>query len=112
MGAASSATLDRKAAHALPVAASLACAIASTDDNGFFTPSNVIEPLSNILGRPIEIANFQRHLAEFITENRGKILIRRGAERQYRFRFRDPMMQPYLIIRGLRKEMIPDTLAV
>jgi hypothetical protein len=30
----------------------LACAIASTDENGFFTPSNVIEPLSNILNRP------------------------------------------------------------
>jgi hypothetical protein len=46
-------------------------------------------------------------LAEFITDDRGKVLVRRGAERQYRFRFRDPMMQPYLIIRRLREEMIP-----
>jgi Cdc6-like AAA superfamily ATPase len=89
----------------------LGCAMASTDDNGFFTPSNVVEPLSEILGRSIEIANFQRHLAEFISEERGKILIRRGMERQYRFRFRDPMMQPYLLIRGIREGMIPDPTA-
>jgi len=86
----------------------LACAIAETDDGGFFTPSNIIPPLSKILNRPVEIANFQRHLSEFISDDRGAVLIRRGGERQYRFRFKDPMMQPYVIIKGIRDGMVDE----
>jgi hypothetical protein len=86
----------------------LACAIAETDDGGFFTPSSIIPPLSKILDRPVEIANFQRHLSEFISADRGAVLIRRGGERQYRFRFKDPMMQPYVIIKGIRDGMVDE----
>ncbi len=34
--------------------------------------------------------------------------MRRGDERQYRFRFNDPMMQPYVIIKGIRDGMIDE----
>jgi hypothetical protein len=66
----------------------------------FFTPTNVIEPLNSILRERKRHAHFERHLREFITERRGSIPIRRGDERQYRFRFNDPMMQPYVIVKG------------
>jgi len=33
-------------------------------------------------------------------------LIKRGGDRQQRFRFADPMMQPYVIIRGIQSGMI------
>jgi Cdc6-like AAA superfamily ATPase len=86
----------------------LGCAIAETDENGFFSPTNVIPALSRILDREVTVANFQRHLSEFISEGRGSILVRRGTERQYRFRFRDPMMQPYVIMKGIREGMIDE----
>ena len=86
----------------------LACAIAKQDDAGFFTPTNIVAPLSRIIGREVAHANFQRHLSEFISEDRGGMLVRRGRERQYRFRFRDPMMQPYVIIKGIRDGMVDE----
>ena len=87
----------------------LACAIAETDENGFFTPANVVPALSKILKREVEIATFQRHLNEFSSKDRGEILVRRGATRQYRFRFKDPMMQPYIIMKGIRENMVDES---
>jgi hypothetical protein len=75
----------------------LACALARTDEGGFFTATNVIEPLDALLQRKNQHAHLKRHLLEFVTK-RGKILIRRGDARQYRYRFTDPMTQPYVII--------------
>ncbi len=80
----------------------LACALATTDERGLFTPNAVVGPLSSILKREITIANFQNHLKKFIGDERSKILIRRGKERAYKFRFRDPIMQPYVIMKGVR----------
>jgi hypothetical protein len=76
----------------------LACALADTDDRGSFTPLAVCKPLAGILRRDkeVEIAAFQQHLKNFITGERGNILVRKGRERAYRFRFRDPLMQPYV----------------
>jgi energy-coupling factor transporter ATP-binding protein EcfA2 len=86
----------------------LACALADTDDWGNFTPLSVCNPLTKVLNREkeVEIAAFQQHLKNFITEERGKILIRKGRERAYRFRFRDPLMQPYVIMRGIEQGFV------
>lgn len=85
----------------------LACALAKTDERGQFSPNSVVEPLSSILQRPVKIDAFQQHLEKFIKEDRGSVLIRRGKERAYKFRFRDPMMQPYVIMRGIDEKLIP-----
>lgn len=85
----------------------LACALTKPDDDrGYFTPNAVVGPLEAILRRPVKIANFQNHLKEFIGEERGKILDRIGKERAYKFRFGDPMMQPYIIMRGVQDGMV------
>ncbi|MGF7054004.1 Cdc6-like AAA superfamily ATPase [Bosea sp. OAE752] len=86
-----------------------ACALAKPDDDGgFFTPTSVKEPLSAILGRQIEIANFQNHLQAFIDHARGAVLQRRGEPRAYRFRFAQPAMQPYVIMRGITEGLIDE----
>jgi len=87
----------------------LACALAESDDAGFFSAANVIQPLSKIRKRSVTYGNFQRQLTEFVSEGRGQILIRRGRNRQFRYRFRDPMMQPYIIIKAIRSDMIDST---
>lgn len=84
----------------------LACALAKTDDRGQFTPQSICEPLSDILKKPVRIDTFQQHLKKFIVEQRSRILIRKGQERAYKFRFRDPMMQPYVIMRGIEDGLI------
>lgn len=88
----------------------LACALAastSTDDLGFFQASDVVAPLSQILpGRTINISTFNQHLADFCAERRGTVLERTGPKRGYRYRFPDPLLPPYVIMRGLSFDMI------
>ncbi len=84
----------------------LACALAKPDERGMFSPNAIVVPLSSILQKTIKIANFQNHLKKFIGEERSRILVRRGKERAYKFRFRDPMMQPYVIMKGVETGLI------
>lgn len=86
----------------------LACALAKTDDEGFFTAIDVVEPYSAIMKGKKRIAHFEKHLRRFSSDEGGNILIKRGGERQQRFRFSDPMMQPYVIIRGIESKMIDE----
>ena len=86
-----------------------ACALATKDELGYFTPASVKEPLSKIMGREYDIPAFSRHLSEFIGESRGAILQRKGEPRKYRFRFRDPLMQPFAIMAALSQGLIPES---
>lgn len=79
----------------------LACALAKTDELGFFTPAAVKAPMSSIMGVEYEIAAFSRHLSSFTEQERGPVLERTGTERRYRYRFVNPLMQPYVVMRGL-----------
>jgi len=87
----------------------LACALAETDDEGFFTANDVVEPYSAIMKEKKRIAHFEKHLRRFSSDEGGNILIKRGGDRQQTFRFTDPMMQPYVIIRGIQSKKIPNT---
>jgi Cdc6-like AAA superfamily ATPase len=85
-----------------------ACALAKVDEAGYFMPASIREPYANILKKPVEIAHFQETLQDF-AEKKGQILQRTGHARNYRFRFRDPAMQPYVIMRGIRDGLIDET---
>lgn len=86
----------------------LACAVSAyrtaRDSVGYFQAASVVEPLAIILGREVQIATFNGHLTEFCTEKRGNVLERRGGARAYRYRFSDPLMPPYVVMRGLADE--------
>lgn len=85
----------------------LACALANKDETGCFRAVDVREPLSRILGKEYTTTSaFNRHLNQFCEEYRGNILEKKGVERHYRFRFVNAMMPPYIIMEGLRTEMI------
>jgi Cdc6-like AAA superfamily ATPase len=85
----------------------LACALAKKDDTGCFRAVDVREPLSRILGKKYTTTSaFNRHLNQFCEESRGSVLEKKGVERHYRFRFINAMMPPYIIMEGLRTEMI------
>ena len=78
----------------------VACALAQTDDDGFFAPQRVCAPLSKILKRDVKIAAFQRHLPEFASAERGNILTKSEGKRA-RYRFADAILQPYCILKGI-----------
>jgi len=62
--------------------------------------------MSTIMGKRYEIAAFARHLADFGASDRGPILERTGVARRYRFRFRNPLLQPFVIMQGLADRLI------
>jgi Holliday junction resolvasome RuvABC ATP-dependent DNA helicase subunit len=84
----------------------LACALAPTDIMGSFAASDVRAPLSSIMGKPYDIPAFIRHLNEFSEERRGPVLQRSGSSRKYRFRFLNPLVQPFVIAQGLANGLI------
>ena len=84
----------------------LACALAKNDEMGYFTPSNVMNPLKEITGKSYEISAFSKHLKEFRSEKRGEILKRIGYPRRYRYRFKNPMMESFVILKGRSKGLI------
>lgn len=86
----------------------LSCALAPVDDLGYFAAVDVRKPLSQIMGKPYEIPAFSQHLNAFCEELRGPILQRTGTARRYRFRFANPLMQPYVIMDGIRKGLITE----
>ena len=84
----------------------LACALAPTNELGFFSAGAVSEPLSDIMGRKYDVPSYARHLKEFCSTKRGHVLERIGQTRNFRFRFSNPLMQPYVILKGYSGKLI------
>ncbi len=89
----------------------LACALAPVDDLGYFAPGDLREPLYKITGTRLDIPRFARHLKLFC-EERGPILERKGGERRWRYRFINPRMRPYVIMRALDEGVRDDLLDI
>jgi hypothetical protein len=85
----------------------LACALADVDEMGCFSPADVRGPLCRITKEQYEIPSFSQHLDKFATdEARGPILEKSGAPRRYRFKFHNPLLRPFIIMRGFTDNMI------
>ena len=84
----------------------LACALASTDQLGYFRAADVREPYSRIMQRDQPISSFSRHIHGLCGEDRGAVLQKFGQSHSYRFRFADPVMQPYVLMRGLERGLV------
>lgn len=88
----------------------LACALAPKTDLGYFSASGVREPMSRLMGRPYEIPAFARHLNEFVEIVRGPVLEKRGTKHRYFYRFENPLLQPFVILKGLAEGRISEDL--
>jgi len=88
-----------------------ACALADADDSGYFYAGAVRNPMSKITGKYYDIPAFAPHISAFCQDNRGPVLKRRGTPKNYQFRFKDPLMQPYVVMRGLDSDLITEDIA-
>lgn len=79
----------------------LACALAKLDQRGYFLAASVREALAVVKGKRIEIPAFSQHLNDFCDIKRGPILEKEGPKRSVRFRFINPLMQPYVVMSGI-----------
>lgn len=83
-----------------------ACALGQHDEFGYFTPASIRAPLTSIRQMDTDIPDFSSHMERFCKKEKGAILQQTGQKHQRRFRFRDPLMQPFIIIRSLDDQII------
>lgn len=84
----------------------LACAMAQKDSLGRFSTVDLRAPLRVITGKDYSIGSYQGHLAKFCQDERGPILKKSGQKRSYRWRFIDPQVIPFIVIRGRQEGLI------
>ena len=99
-------TSPRKDALFAPVL--LACALAPGDDLSFFAPSDIRKPLERISGKLYDFPQFVRHLKQFSSPARGEVLQITGAARKQRYRFTNPLLRPYVVLRGVHEGVIDE----
>lgn len=83
-------------------------ALAETDDFGYFAPTDIREPLERILKRTYGVEAFARHLHAFCDPTRGPVLRKADLVNRPRFRFSNPLMQPFVLMKGLDEKLISD----
>lgn len=86
----------------------LACALTRPDELGYFTAGAVRRPMAAIMGKPYAIPAFAKHMNEFCSDARGAILEKIGTRRNYRYRFRNPLLPPYIVMSGVAQGLISD----
>lgn len=79
----------------------LACALAPVDELGFFAPIDVAPALSSIAKQARTTANYSHHLKRF-SGPPSWILETRGDGRRTRYRFHNPLMKPFVLMKGIR----------
>ena len=84
----------------------LACALADEDEFGFFAASDVRDALGRILDKPPSSAACARQLDELSRDDRGAVLQKHGPAKAVRYRFVDPLLQPYVAMRGVSEGVV------
>lgn len=86
----------------------LACALAPVDDLGYFAAADVREPLTRVSGQRHEIPQFMRHLKAFCGPDKGAVLQVSGEHWRRRYRFANPLLRPYVVLRGIQNGVVTE----
>lgn len=78
----------------------LACAMTQTDHLGYFAAADVRAPLEVIMGTPRRNSDFNAHLRRFSLEA-PFVLESQSVKNSLRYRFRNPLMRPFVLMQGL-----------
>jgi Cdc6-like AAA superfamily ATPase len=84
----------------------LACALAKTNELGYFSAVDVREPMRSITHKDYDIPAFSQHLNDFCEGSRGPILQKIGERRRFRFRFINPLIEQFVVLKGISDGMI------
>ena len=79
----------------------LACALAHKDDFGFFGHADVRHSLEVLSPGRFKDTRIERHLKHFAELERDPVLHTEDGAAGRRYRFRNPLMQPYVILQGV-----------
>ena len=89
----------------------LACALARNDDFGFFGPADVRAALDRLSPGTYKDTRIERHLAHFAPAGEDVpsdgILYAEARPQGRRYRFQNPLMQPYVVLQGVSAAASP-----
>ena len=86
----------------------LACALAEVDYLGYFSAASVKSPLELISGQKKSSGHFSHHLKRFASSASAfSVLEEKRIGSRVRYRFRDPLMKPFVLIKGIQSGMYP-----
>lgn len=80
----------------------LACALTPRDSRGRFSVDGVKATLEGIVGR--EVRGLTNQVSALTEVGRGSVLVKSGSGRDALYRFDNPMLQPYILMRGLEQD--------
>ena len=85
----------------------LAATLVQVDKLGYFAPADLQKPLAAMLQREeTKVSLFGQHLKSLCEPDRGDFLEQIGTDRKFRYRFVEPMMQPFILVQVLRTGQI------
>jgi Cdc6-like AAA superfamily ATPase len=85
----------------------ISAALAEVDELGFFASTGVRPVLNAITKENYEIYGFSQHLEKFSAEEkRGPVFEKRGSKRCYRYRYLNPLLRPYAIMKGMADGLV------
>ncbi|HUC50547.1 MAG TPA: AAA family ATPase, partial [Xanthobacteraceae bacterium] len=85
----------------------LAAALTQVDELGYFQPVGLRRTLAELMHRDdAPVSLYGQHLKVLCEDDRGNILEQTGASRKYRYRFPEPMMQPFILMLGLATKAV------
>lgn len=85
----------------------LACALAESNEMGYFYAGSIRDPYSKIRGKPMDIPNYSTNLSNLCSDERGPALIKTGKPKRYQYRFANPLVQPLAIMIGADEGLVP-----
>lgn len=83
-----------------------ACAMAEKDEFGCFSAGDLRTPMTVLTGEPCDIPDYNKHLGRFTKPEYGGILQIIGTRHQKRYRFADPLMEPFVVIKSLADAVV------
>ena len=86
----------------------LACALANTDEHGYFTSADLTTPMSVMMGKACYTSSFSQHLNGLCENRRGPALQRVGEPGAYKYKFKNAILRPYVIMKGLETKLISE----
>ena len=78
-----------------------ACATADSDDRGSFSSRALTDSMAKIVARPVQQQTVAFHLGRLCEPDRGPMLERFGKERRYRYRFVNPLLAPFIVMKSM-----------
>lgn len=85
----------------------LAACLTPGDENGFFAPGDIRDALSVVMGKQMSIPAYASQIKDFSVD-RGPVLERTEHRTRPRYRFTEPLLVPYVAMRGVTEGIISD----